>query len=764
MIFRTGSGSERAAPHEHAPEVALGPPTAVPESAVRAQLERVLASQMFRYSERLSRFLKFVVEQQLAGGGGGLKESVLAVEIFDRETSYDSRVDSVVRVEARRLRDKLDRYYKEEGAQDPVAISLPKGSYAPVFAMRPGLEAPLPPTAVPEALPQTSIKLIVLVAAISVLATLALTRFFAPAGTQAPPTRRLTSDSGLTFQPVLSADGRLVAYASDRSGGGHMDIWVQQIPGGSPRRLTENTADDLDPSFSPDGTLVAYRGEGETDGVYVVPTLGGASTLLARGGYRPRFSPDGSRIAFWTGERMFWTAKIFIVPSTGGAPVPFQPGFRYAAYPVWSPDGRHILFIGSKSPRGNYWESNADDWDWWIAPVAGGPAVRTAAAKVFEQQGLEAPRTGWSHRRILPYHWSASGVVAFSARTSEQTNVWGIRVSSGKWQVNGRAEPLTFGNGRQDHPSMSLSGALAYSALTQKADIWSLPLDANRAEPRGPAVRLTVDAANYRHPVASRDGSRMAFLSNRDGNHDVWVRDLKTGAEKALTSTREDESTVVLSADGVKVAFGYYPPAKEGIFVVPFSGGGRVELCADCGEPRAWLPDGSGLLYQRISPAGRSYIGLLDRSGRAVPLVQSTESALFSPSVSRDGKWLALVVRRPSEHRLMLVPLRDGSAAPEAEWLTVTEAGPWFDKPRWSPDGNVLYYVSDRDGFVCIWASRLDPSTRKPIGAPVPMAHFHGGRHSLRTLYGLELSVAQDKLVFNLGEDSGNIWLAPSAP
>jgi Tol biopolymer transport system component len=187
------------------------------------------------------------------------------------------------------------------------------------------------------------------------------------------------------------------------------------------------------------------------------------------------------------------------------------------------------------------------------------------------------------------------------------------------------------------------------------------------------------------------------------------------------------------------------------------------QLCADCGTPRVWLPDGTGLLYQKLSEHA-SLIGLLDRSGHATPLLQSSESALFSPSVSRDGKWLALVVRTPpNDHRITVVRLHNGIAAAKADWISVTEAGIWVDKPRWSPDGNLIYYVSNRDGFACIWVNRLGPRTKRPVAAPKAVMHFHTGGRSLDIAYGLALSVANDNLVFDVDDSSGNIWLAPAA-
>jgi serine/threonine-protein kinase len=84
----------------------------------------------------MQRFLGFVVECSLSGRGSELKEYTLGTEVFDRGTSYDPRIDPIVRVEARRLRAKLQRYYETTGARDSFTIELPKGGYVPVIAIR----------------------------------------------------------------------------------------------------------------------------------------------------------------------------------------------------------------------------------------------------------------------------------------------------------------------------------------------------------------------------------------------------------------------------------------------------------------------------------------------------------------------------------------------------------------------------------------------------------------------------------------------------
>ena len=105
----------------------------VTDAQVAAQLELILASPQFVKSERMTRFLRFVVEQALNGRGNGLKEYSIGVEVFDKDPSFDPRIDNNVRTEARRLRVKLAEYYAEAGKNDPVIIELPKGSYVPRF-------------------------------------------------------------------------------------------------------------------------------------------------------------------------------------------------------------------------------------------------------------------------------------------------------------------------------------------------------------------------------------------------------------------------------------------------------------------------------------------------------------------------------------------------------------------------------------------------------------------------------------------------------
>src|SRR5258706_3410732 len=117
--------------HETRPSAPAG--VAVDASAVRAHLERVLSSQSFKAAKGQSKFLRYVVEEALAGRADAIKEYSIGVEVFGRGPSFDPRISNIVRVEAQRLRSKLAKYYDGEGREEILRIELPKGGYAPTW-------------------------------------------------------------------------------------------------------------------------------------------------------------------------------------------------------------------------------------------------------------------------------------------------------------------------------------------------------------------------------------------------------------------------------------------------------------------------------------------------------------------------------------------------------------------------------------------------------------------------------------------------------
>ena len=112
---------------------------ATSEPAIQRQLARMLQSRMFVHSERLSRFLRFIVEHVIGGNQDYLKEYVIGSEVYDRRPPYHPSQDSIVRTEARRLRGKLKEYYETEGKDDPIYVYLRPGNYIPVLQFKEAL-------------------------------------------------------------------------------------------------------------------------------------------------------------------------------------------------------------------------------------------------------------------------------------------------------------------------------------------------------------------------------------------------------------------------------------------------------------------------------------------------------------------------------------------------------------------------------------------------------------------------------------------------
>ena len=560
-------------------------------------------------------------------------------------------------------------------------------------------------------------------------------------------TRRLTYDSGLTFSSSLSADGNLAVYSSDRGGDGPLSLWVQHLNQKNPVRLTREGADAWLPSLAPDGSRVVFRSERDGGGIDVVPTLGGEVRRLTAKGTFPKVSPDGKSVAYL--ERAAyapgWLVKIFVVSLDGGSPRQVAPDYGSYDMPgavgvAWSPDSRRLLFKGAPLAA-------PDKVDWWVAPVDGGPVVSSGAA-------LRIPKTDIVQ---TPSAWLDGSVLFIAGTTLEGLNLYRACITP-EGIVSAPVDALTSGPGMTMEASVSSTGLVSYSRFHWIVNLWSVGLDGASGRADGPPTRLTSGAEPKVGFSLSRDGSRLAFSSYSGSpkarRSEIRLRAMDTGRETVPVEgpTRLLNSLPRLSRDGSRMAWVDQVEGKvASLWGVPGEAG--REICRGC-SVASFTRDGSRVLVRQAGK--RVSLVSLDGGGETL-LFDVAAGAIVDADLSPDDRWVALHLGRPDRTAEIVVRAAEGTGSRE---IPVAKADSWLGAPRWSEDGRFLYYLSQRDGNLCVWAQALDAATKEPAGEPFAVVHAHGDPLRLNGPRGFfSLSVGRGRLVLNAVEGRGDVYL-----
>jgi Tol biopolymer transport system component len=665
-------------------------PRELPDSIVRAELERILASEIFSRSQQLRRFLAFVVEQRLAGHGQSLKESVLAHELYGKGTDFDGGADPVVRVDARRLRDKLREYY--EGRSDPVVISLPKGSYVPIFEANSISPTHAAPSIVPEsqqapAFPKFSrariaVSTLAVIAAViaSALAWRALTPASAP--TQLLP---LASYPGLEGPPALSPDGNLVAF--EWSGGAETaatDIYVKAADSEALRRLTATPDSETNPAWSPDGHSIAFVRNGR--GVFTMSQLGGAERQV---------SASGTHVA-WAGD-----SKSVLIRDREGDSGPF---------------GIHRVFLDTLARRRlTQAPIGAGDWRFEVSPDGS-----TLAFIRYEKVGIAdlfvVPMGGGEPRRLS--NWNAT-IYGLSWTPDGRDIVYAVDepTASRLWRNHAMSDMLSRGLPIADipmaarYPSISrpIAGRparLAFQTIANDVDLQLIDLEAHPvndtlgSQPFSNSTRIEGSAR------FSPDGSRIAFASLRSGTPEVWVAKRDGSGLQQVTSL--GAAGVLIgewSPDGTSIAFEAAVSGNTDVYLVGADGGHLRRLTAEPsidGIP-AWSRDGQWIYFASTRGGVIPDIWRVPLNGGET--IRVTRNGGFQPQESPDSRYLYYLDRPPGgapiNARLMRAPLAGGNEEVVLEHIrpflwSVTDTGIVFVTREPDFDALDAYRFSDR--------------------------------------------------------------------
>lgn len=559
---------------------------------------------------------------------------------------------------------------------------------------------------------------------------------------------QLTPATDLSDHPSLSRDGKVVAYSSDRAQAGNIDIFTQRLPGGRPIRVTTDMAQDNSPSMSPDGTSVVFRSERNGGGIYLSNVDGGQEHLLVPYGRNPRFSPDGSSILFWVGDPdpTVPSGKMYILRLGEGPPVRIAETFRDARLPLWSDDGHSILFSACREVQPPMPACS----EWWVMSADGTVLQDTHALALLSAYQItpwEGTMSAWYNNRVL-----------LSGRKGSQTSLWEIALNPRTFKATGTPQQLTLGEARDIDPTLAGSGTLAYTQLVGALHLWRI----DNASTPGAAVqsKLTEDPSVDVSPFISPNGRWLVFSRGWGDHRDVWIKDTTSTTEAPLLASGLEMMSPIIDDTGKFLAFEAREKNVPSIFV-SLEGGPPKRLCTGCSLPTGWFDTNRAILYREGSP---SSVNMIDpQTGERRPVLKQNGMSLSEPSWSPKAEYLLFTRQNEGQGNKEIFAVRfpKSTASVEGKWIRITEASESSDRPRWSGDGNTIFYLSTRDGFSCLWGQTFNPNTGETSGPPFAVMHYHNRRDSIDVVAprSFNLSVAGDSIYFNLGEASSSIWI-----
>lgn len=556
---------------------------------------------------------------------------------------------------------------------------------------------------------------------------------------------QLTPDTDLTSRPSLSRDGQVVAYSSDRAEAGNLDIWVQHLPSGTPIRLTTSPAEDLDPNIAPDGSSVVFRSERNGGGIYIAEVSGKGERLLAPDGRNPRFSPDGGSVVYWVGDRdeTIASGQLFLLSLANGSSVRLAADFKDARWPVWSSDGRYVLFTGCRTGD----QPMPACSEWWVTNREGTSVQDTGGLALLREQQIQLIDEigGWYRDAIL-----------FSGRRGTTASLWELAIPRTNLKVEGKPLQLTSGDAREVAPSLADNGTIAFEHLTGALHIWRIGHASNQKVVT--VTKVTQDAAVDISPSISHDGRWLVFLRTVGSPRDIWIKDMQSGAESLFLTSTQDKFSPIIDDLGRTVVFEGLDGGIPTVFTTTRSQPTR-RLCSGCSNPTGWFAEDRAVFYREAMPSKIKMVDLL--TGKARVVLEERGYSLSEATWSPENQYLLFTASRSGNKKQVFAVLFPKSAqSPTGEWIPITGESEFSDRPQWSSDGKTIFYLSSRDGFSCVWGQNFDSKSRAATSRPFPVMHYHNPRFSPArvTSRSFNLSVSGDSIYLNVGEINTSVW------
>ena len=634
----------------------------VQKDEVMAQLDRILQSSVFANSERSKEFLKYCVNHGLHGEVSHLKETTIAIEVFLREASYDPKSDPIVRVHARRVREKLEIYYRTFGRRDPIAIELPKGGYVPQF-LRLNEEHPVE---------QPEVRL--------------------------SEERLIAVAPSVSFNSTITRKNHQAVYALVlivlAALGGMFAIWRWKARASettglrSLQPISDLPSDVQDVSWSRNGKEVAFvQVDAEHKPYLSVLNLSASqspqrlpSKALAE--YRPVWSPDNRQLAF---IRMLDDVHFVIVRRNmaSGAEETSRPFVTYfplsVSHPTldWAPDGQSLLTAEQISPdvpmrlvvmnvqdgRRRYLTSppigSSGDIEAKFSPDGRYVAFRRGGLgdlykiDIAGERNAHATRMTFDNRGVRGITFTDGGrSILFGTDHSANEMFTIYRIPA----AGGLAVPVTPKGFAAVDPASLEDGSFSFRHVELETQMVEVAKNDATVSP------VLSGASIDEYATFSPDGNTIAFISTRSGSAELWLK--RQGSESPERATHFDGQGFLFephwSPGGDRITFSFRKDGATNVMVYNVSTH-ELKRVTDT-TSRDFNPifgrDGRSIFFSSNAD-GTSRIWRIDVEGKLPPEPLFTESvANFAPS--SDGQWLYYLENR-QQLAVFRISLLDGT-------------------------------------------------------------------------------------------------------
>jgi Tol biopolymer transport system component len=464
---------------------------------------------------------------------------------------------------------------------------------------------------------------------------------------------RLTHDAALSEWPTWSPDGRMVAFASNR--GGNLNIYVRRLDGGNDVNVTQDGSQNFQPAFSPDGNWLAF-----------VSTRNSRTGLIKVGG------PFGGNDSYTSG------GDVWMAPTFGGRAQRLAPDGNA---PVWHPDGHKIAYItGPELHRAIFevtvetrtqqplLQSDASTWE--ISRIRYSPSGSWITFETRDEQVFVVPATGGEPRRLVAgfsHTWAPDGTrLYFCVRNAGGgSQLSSAAIDQGTGRLKDEPRMLSAMIGRLRDLAISPDGErMAVTEVEGSFNLTRLPLTEAGDAPAGPEEPLTTGHVFDRQPSVAPDSRRIAYVSDRLGQRQVWILDVDTRNP--------------------------YPIQLRGSYV-------------DTQGPR-WLPDGRKLLFRRLAADGKIFLWIVAADGSDAQDLGVTTISTYAdtPGISRDGGRALFPALVDGYYQLVSLDLLTRKTK------QITFSPDDKHSAEWSPDGRWIVYTSNANRSSQLWRIPAD--------------------------------------------------------